>query len=353
MKPTPTLTLRSGVTIGHGHPCFVVAEVGNNHQGDFAIACRMVEAAAAAGVNGVKFQKRHMPSLLTDQGMQAPYTGPNSFGATYGAHRAALELDLDQMAKLKALAEEKGMVFFASSWDIVSLEEMARLDVELLKICSADLVNVPLLRKTAAQGAPIIMSTGMSTLDQVDNAVDELRAFHSDIALLHCNSSYPCAETDICLPVMRTLRDRYNLPVGYSGHEKGLGPSVAAVALGACIVERHFTLDRSQRGTDHQASLEPDDFARLVAMIRETEQAVLCDQKRIFPTEAATAAKLRKSVVAASDLAPGRVLGNGDLTVKSPGTGISPLRWDEIMGATLIKPLAKDQQLTWDMISKP
>ncbi len=349
----PVITLASGRRIGPGCPCFVVAEVGNNHQGDMETARRMVREAARAGADAVKFQKRETAALLTTEGARAAYSGPNSFGATYGEHRDALELSAAQFAELKQLAESLGMVFFASAWDAPSLGVLAGLKVELLKVCSAEVVNVPMLRRMAALGLPVVLSTGMSTLAQVDRAVAELSARHRDIVLLHCNSSYPCDEADIALPVMDELARRYGLPVGYSGHERGLGPSVAAVARGACMIERHFTLDRTQRGTDHQASLEPDDLALMVRMIREVERAMLVAEKRVTPTEAAMAVKLRKSLVAARDLPAGTVLAPDDLTVKSPGDGLSPELWDAVIGNSLTVALPRDGQLLPAMLAMP
>ncbi len=345
------ITTRSGLRIGQGQSCFIVAEVGNNHQGDMGLARRMVEEAAKAGVQAVKFQKRHLESLLTRSGREAPYCGANSFGPTYGAHRLALELDVAQMGELKAQAESLGLVFFASAWDEVSLDEMLGLGVELLKVCSADLVNVPLMRRVAATRLPVILSTGMSSLEEIDAAVALIRSYHNQLVLLHCNSSYPCLEEQIGLPVMDTLRERYGLPVGYSGHERGLAPSVASVALGACVVERHFTLDKNQTGTDHQASLEPAELALLVRMVREVEESMLQKGKKVFPEELAAAKKLRKCLVFSRDLPAGHVLTSADLTTRSPLDGISPVHWDEVLGAVLLRSVKHEEPLQWETLS--
>ncbi len=353
MAKHPHITLRSGRAIGAGHPCFIVAEVGNNHQGDLEHAKRMIEEVAKAGADAVKFQKRHLESLLTRAGREAPYTGPNSFGPTYGAHRLALELSAAQMAELKTLAESLGLVFFASAWDEVSLKEMLELDVELLKVCSADLVNLPLLRRVAASRLPVILSTGMSSLEEIDAALAVVHAEHDDVAVLHCNSSYPCAEEQIGLPVMDTLRERYGVPVGYSGHERGIAPSVAAVALGACIVERHFTMDKTQPGTDHKASLEPAELAQMVAMIREVEKAMVVKGKIVFPEEQAAAKKLRKGLVFSRDLPAGHVLTASDLTTRSPLVGVSPVHWDEVLGSVLKKPVKLEEPVQWEHVSQP
>ncbi|MDD3313708.1 N-acetylneuraminate synthase family protein [Pseudodesulfovibrio sp.] len=345
------ITLRSGISIGRRRPCFIVAEIGNNHQGEFDVARRMIDEAAAAGVQAVKFQKRDMEALLTREGRAAPYTGRNSFGPTYGEHRNALELSIDQMARLKEYSESLGLVFFASAWDDPSLAQVLDLDVELLKICSADLVNVPLVRKYARSRIPIILSTGMSTLEDIDVAVGEIRAWHNDVILLHCNSTYPCPEDQIGLPVMDALRDRYHLPVGYSGHEKGIGPSVGAAALGACVVERHFTLDKTLKGTDHQASLEPAELAAMVSMIREVERAMGVKGKKVFPEEQAAAKKLRKCIVFSRDLPAGHILAEADLTTRSPRVGVSPVHWDEVIGATLNRPVKHEEPVQWDALS--
>ncbi len=344
------VVLPSGTVIGHGHPCFVVAEIGNNHQGKLEIAKEMVYAVAECGADAVKFQKRHTPSLLTREGILAPYTGPNSFGSTYGAHRDALELDIEEMAQLKDLAERLGLTFFASAWDMVSLRQLFGLKVELLKIASADLVCLPLLREIGRSGVPVIASTGMSTWAEIETAVAELQMFHDNIVLLHCNSSYPCPEDEIALPVMHDLRARFGLPVGYSGHEEGLAPSLAAAAQGACVVERHFTLNKMLPGTDHKASLEPGQLKSLVGMIRDVERAMRETEKKVFPKEESTAKKLRKSIVAARIIPAGKIITAEDLTVKSPGTGISPLEWDAVVGRKAVREIREDTLLGWEMM---
>ncbi|MBU1247660.1 MAG: N-acetylneuraminate synthase family protein [Proteobacteria bacterium] len=351
MRKVHAVELKSGVTIGMGFPCFVVAEIGNNHQGELALAKELVKASADAGVNAVKFQKRRTEALLTRAGREAPYTGKNSFGPTYGEHREALELTVDHMRELKAYAESFGLVFFASCWDEPSLDEILALDVDVMKVASAELVNVPFLRKLGASGVPVILSTGMSSIEEIDTALAEIRRYHNNIILLHCNSRYPCPDEQIGLPVIETLREMYNVPVGYSGHERGMGPSVAAAALGACVVERHVTLDRNMRGTDHQVSLEPDQLKTMVSMIREVELACEVKGKKVFPEEQAAAKKLRKCIVFSRDLPAGHVLAEADLTTRCPRDGVSPVHWDEVLGATLKVPVKHEEPLQWDTVS--
>lgn len=345
------VTLPSGKNIGHDHPVFIVAEIGNNHQGDLDTALEMVRHAARCGVDAVKMQKRNSRVLLTKEGYAAPYRGPNSFGLTYGEHRDALELNVEEMSRVKALAEELGLVFFASAWDSASMRQMAELGLELIKIPSADMGCIPLLRQVAGLGVPVVLSTGMNGLPEIDTAVAALRSFHDDIVILHCNSTYPCPDDLIGLPVIQHLRRRYKLPVGYSGHERGLGPSVAAAALGACVIERHFTLDKSQQGTDHKASLEPPELAALTHMVREVERAMELKEKQVCPSEIATAKKLRKSIVFARDLPAGHVLTESDLTVKCPGTGLSPLFWNDVLGSTLKTRVRREEMLAWEAIT--
>jgi sialic acid synthase SpsE len=345
-------TLSCGREIGNNKECFIVAEIGNNHQGRFDLAAVMIEEAAKAGADAVKFQKRDIPSLLTSYMYNQPYKSPDSFGPTYGKHREALELSIEDFSRLKEIAEQKGLIFFSSVWDEKSLHEVNSLGVEIIKICSADLVNIPLLRKAASLSKIIFLSTGMSTIEEIDVAVEEISSLNDKLILLHCNSSYPCDEEQIALPVISFLSKRYKVPVGYSGHEVSIAPSVAAVALGACVVERHFTLDKSLCGTDHKVSLTPLEFKELVKGIREVERAIKVKEKRVFDEEKKVALKLRKSIVAKRDLRKGTILTEEDITVKSPGTGISPIYWDKIIGRELKQDIQKDELLTWKHVEK-
>ncbi|MGE4556335.1 MAG: N-acetylneuraminate synthase family protein [Desulfovibrionaceae bacterium] len=353
MSSQRSIQVGTNVLVGPGEPCFMVAEIGNNHQGDVSLAREMVHAAAEAKAQAVKFQKRNTKALLTAKGRMAPYNGNAAFGPTYGEHRDALELSVEDMAQLKELAESLGLVFFASVWDMVSLKEMAGLQCGLIKVSSADMVSLPLLRAIGKLHIPVFLSTGMSSLEEIDAAVAELKNFHNQIVLLHCNSTYPCPEDEIGLPVIRQLAQRYRLPVGYSGHEAGIGPSVASTAFGACVVERHFTMDKTLRGTDHKASLEPEEFGRMAAMIREVEAAMRVTEKKVFPSEAIAAGKLRKSVIFARDLPAGHVLTEKDILAKCPGGGVSPLSWEKILGCKLLTRVGCEEAFEWGHVSKP
>lgn len=334
-----------GRSIGDGEKVFVVAEIGLNHNGDLGLAEQLVRSAAQAGVDAVKFQKRDARSLLTRAQYDAPYTGGNSFGATYGEHREALELSTDELARLKELAESLGLVFFASAWDLPSVDVCENLDIELYKIASADVTNLPLVDRVAATGKPVLMSTGMSTEAEVSDAVDAVRAHHDQLVLLSCVSTYPAEFEEVNLAAMPWLRERFECLVGYSGHERGIAISAVAAGLGACVIERHFTLDRTMKGPDHAASLETPGLTRLVRDIRAVETAMGSAGLRLVEREHAMRTKLAKSVVAARALPVGTVLQREDLVTKSPGDGMSPGSLASIIGQSLNRSLGPDEPL--------
>lgn len=327
-------------------PCLLVAEIGSNHQGDADIAARCIEEAAKAGADMVKFQKRHLPSLFTSGGMSRPYPGRNSFGKTYGEHRARLELSTHTLGELKAFAESLGLVFFASVWDEQSLEDVLSLGVSLLKLPSADVTNLSLVRRAASAGPPLVLSTGMSTLAEIDAAVATARESQEHLLLLHCNSSYPCAPDEIGLPVMDLLARRYGLPVGYSGHETGIAPSLAAAALGARLIERHFTLDKSLPGSDHACSLTPAEFGHLARMVREVEAALRVREKRIFPGERRAAAKLRKNVVTVKTLPSGHTLTPEDVVLRCTESPEALTNPQDAIGRRLVRSVPAGQPLS-------
>lgn len=271
--------------------CVVVAEIGQNHQGDLEIAKELIRQAKICGADAVKSQKRDIRSLLTPEEYRRPYESPHSFGATYGEHREALELSGGEFAELILFARKLGIEFFASPWDVRSAELLNRLGMRLFKVPSACVTNLPLLRTLAAFKKPLILSTGMSTLEEIDRAMEILQG--CEVALLQCTSAYPCAFEDIHLRVLETLRCRYGVPVGLSGHHRGIAVDAAAVALGARILERHFTLDRTMKGSDHAASLEPPGLARLVRDVRAVERALGSPEKRVLSCEVPAMEKLR------------------------------------------------------------
>jgi sialic acid synthase len=271
--------------------CFVIAEIGQNHQGDLEIAKELIRQAKICGADAVKSQKRDVRSLLTPEEYRRPYNSPHSFGATYGEHREALELSPRQYAELLLFARRMGIEFFASPWDTKSAELLHRLGMNLFKIPSACVTHLTLLRQIASYRKPVLLSTGMSTLEEIDAAMEALRG--TEVAILQCTSAYPCDFRDVHLRVLTTLQERYGVPVGLSGHHRGIAVDVAAVALGARIIERHFTLDRTMKGSDHAASLEPPGLSRLVRDIRAVESALGRAEKRVQECEVPALEKLR------------------------------------------------------------
>ena len=336
----------NGRTIDYGQPCFVIAEIGLNHNGRMDIAKAMIEAAKRAGADAVKFQKRDPKACLTAAALEAPYTGRNSFGPTYGAHRAALELSAAQLGTLREFANGIGLHFFASAFDVTSLKILVELGVPVLKIPSCDLTHRELLNAAIATSLPLILSTGMATEVELDRAVDTLHQARAErrLALMHCVSGYPVENQDANLRRMDWLR-RYAVPVGYSGHEKGTAISVAAVARGASLLERHLTLDRTMPGPDHAASLEPKGFTQLVRDIRKIEAALGPQIEQPMPCEMASKRKLRKCAVAAGDITAGTVLGNWHVRYKSPEVegGIAADR--QIWGKKVIRDIAQDEPI--------
>jgi len=276
--------------IGEGHPCFVVAEIGINHNGDLDAAKRLISVAVGAGCQAVKFQKRTIDVVYTQEELDRPRESP--FGNTNRELKVGLEFGADQYREIDRYCRDVGILWFASCWDEASVDFMEAFDPPCYKVASASLTDDVLLRYTRAKGRPILMSTGMSSLEQVDHAVELLGK--DDLVLFHTNSSYPSSYTELNIRAVHTLAQRYGVPVGYSGHETGIASTVAAVAIGACAVERHITLDRANWGSDQAASLAPNGITRLLRDIRLVEAAMGDGVKRVFPSEVPVMKKLRR-----------------------------------------------------------
>lgn len=347
-------TLRVGERlIGDGQPVFFIAEAGVNHNGRLDLARRLVQIAADCGADAVKFQKRNVRDILIAEALERPYLTPTSLGATYGEHRERLELSEDDYHELWKLATERGLIFLASGWDRRSVDFLDELGVVAFKTASADLTNLPLLEHIARKGKPMFISTGMATMDEVSEALALVRRYLDDqVVLLQCTSLYPCDNDKLNLRVMLTYRQRFDVLVGYSGHERGLAPTEAAAALGACVIERHFTIDRTMVGPDHAASLEPEGLRRLIRNIRNIEKALGDGEKRLLPEERAVRERLAKSIVAACDIPAGTVITADMLTTKGPGNGLEPRHIPALCGVIAEKPIKGDtlipaEALTW------
>ena len=348
----PTLQLGSQ-TVGGSEPTYIIAEIGINHQGEVEIAKKLIKEAADAGANAVKFQKRTIKRILTHEGLEMPYDNRNSFGKTYGEHKKALELSESDYQELKAFAEEHEVDFIASGWDEESIDFLDNLGIPFFKMASADLTNIPLLVHTAKKNKPMIISTGMASMEMVETAVNAIKPFQVPLCILQCTSTYPSVFEEINLGVIHTFKQSFSdAVIGYSGHELGIAITEAAVALGAKIVERHFTLDRTMKGGDHAASLEPGGFSKLVRDIRHIESAMGGTIKQVQESEAPIFKKLAKSVVSLVKLPAGTTLSRDMLTTKGPGTGISPARMDELIGRSVLKDIdadvvLKDEYINW------
>jgi N-acetylneuraminate synthase len=284
-------TVKIGNTLaGDDQPCYIIAEIGINHNGDMNLAKRLIAVASAAGCNAVKFQKRRVDVVYTAEELAKPRESP--FGTTNGDLKRALEFGIKDYEEIDAYCRTLDIPWLVSCWDEQSLEVMRPFALPCFKIASASLTDDSLLEKTRELGKPIILSTGMSTLEEMDHAVSVLGK--RDLILLHACSAYPASYEELNLRVIPQLRERYGVPVGYSGHETGIPSSVAAVALGACCVERHITLDRAMWGTDHAASLEPNGITRLVRDIRLIEKSMGDGVKRVYDSEIPVRNKLRR-----------------------------------------------------------
>lgn len=276
--------------VGDGQPCYVIAEIGINHNGDPLVAQKLIDVAALAGCEAVKFQKRTIDVVYTPEELAKPRESP--FGETNGALKRGLEFGRAEYEQIDAYCRNKPMAWTASGWDEASVDFIDQFDPPFYKIASASLTDDALLSHTRAKGKPIVLSTGGSSLDQIDHAVEVLGK--GDLILLHCCSTYPSQYTELNLRAIPALRERYDVPVGYSGHETGIASSVAAATLGACVVERHVTLDRSLWGSDQAASLEPNGIMRVVRDIRLVETALGDGVKTVLPSEIPVMQKLRR-----------------------------------------------------------
>jgi N-acetylneuraminate synthase len=267
--------------IGGSEPCFVIAEIGINHNGDLETAKQLIDVAASAGCDAVKFQKRTIDLVYSKEELDKPRESP--FGTTYRELKEGLELGIDDYREIDRYCRELGIMWFASCWDEPSVDLIDQLHPPCYKIASASLTDDSLLRHTRSKGKPIILSTGMSTLEQIDHAVQILG--EDELVILHCTSAYPSPPEELNLRVIHTLESRYHCPIGYSGHEVGISTTVAAMVIGAKIVERHVTLDRAMWGSDQAASMEPQGIKRLVEYIRTIERAMGDGNKVIYPSE--------------------------------------------------------------------
>ena len=324
---------------------FVIAEAGVNHNGSIEVAKELVDVAARAGADAVKFQTFKAENLVCKNAEKANYqmettdTSESQFEML-----KKLELTFDMHQQLITYCKQKNIMFLSTPFDIDSLYFLVDLGVEIIKIPSGEITNYPLLREVGKTGKEVIISSGMSTLDEVREALDILKEFGSKrITVLHCNTEYPTPYEDVNLNAMVTMREKLNINVGYSDHTSGIEIPIAATALGASVIEKHFTLDKSMEGPDHKASLEPMELEKMIASIRIVEKAMGNGVKEPSDSESKNINIVRKSIVAKHNIPSGNVFTEENLTTKRPGTGISPMRWSEVIGKVASRDIMEDE----------
>ena len=314
----------------------IIAEAGVNHNGDLELAKQIVKAAANAGADLVKFQTFTAERLAIDSAPKADYQNQTTDQKqSQFAMLRQLELTAEMHEQLIVYCSKQGIGFFSTGFDLQSVDYLASLGADRFKIPSGEITNLPYLRHVGAFGKPLILSTGMATLGEIEAALDACEIAgtpRSRITVLHCNTEYPTPMQDVNLRAMCSIRDAFGVAVGYSDHTLGIEVPIAAVALGATVIEKHLTIDRNLPGPDHKASLEPDEFAVMVRAIRNIEQAMGDGIKRPSPSESKNKSIARKSLVAARSIKAGERFTPENLTAKRPGTGMSPMNWDEFMG---------------------
>jgi sialic acid synthase len=337
----------NGVEIEDGGPCYVIAEVGHNHQGDLQQARDLISAAKECGVDAVKLQKRSNRTLYTREFFDQPYDNEFSFGRTYGEHREALELSADEYAELQEYAREVGITFFATAFDFESADFLAELGMPAFKFASGDIRNTPLLRHVAAFGTPMLLSTGGADLVDIDRAVEAILPINQQLCVLQCTAAYPADTDDLNLNVITTLRERYpELVIGLSDHQNGIAMAVVAYMLGARVIEKHFTLNHAAKGTDHAFSLMPEGMRKLVRDLQRVPGALGDGVKRSLPIEEAPIRKMGKKLVAAQQLDQGHVLAAEDVAIKSPADGgLPPYELERIVGLRLRRRLVADENV--------
>ena len=340
--------------ITDGPQSYVIAEIGNNHQGDLNICKKMFLSAKQCGVNAVKLQKRTNKVLYTKKLYNSPYDNENSFGATYGEHREFLEFDADEYQELLKYAEELGLAFLCTAFDIPSVIFLEDIGIHGYKIASGDLKNTPLIEYIAKTGKPVILSTGGGTLEDVQRAYDRIRPWNRNFCILQCTACYPVEPEDMNLKVIKTFLETFpDVLIGLSDHQNGISMALVAYMLGARIFEKHFTLNHSWRGSDHSFSLEPVGMTKLCRDLKRATYAIGDGVKRPIPGEVKPLIKMGKQLVASRDIPPGHVMTAKDIAVKSPtDVGLPPYNLENVIGSIARVSLNEDDPITWDVVRK-
>ena len=334
-----------------GKKPFVVAEIGHNHQGNFDQALELIKEAKNCGVDAVKFQKRDNKALYTKAFYNSVYDHENSFGEVYGTHREFLEFDFEQFKDLKAFSDEIKIGFFATPFDKPSVDLLAKLELPAYKIASADLTNTPLQKEIAKLNKPVFLSTGGGSLDDVKRAVDNISKINDKLIVMHCTASYPASIKDMNLSVISVFKKEFKkFGIGLSDHENGIDAGPIAYMLGARYFEKHFTLNRSNKGTDHSFSLEPQGLSRFVRNTRRIKDMMGSENKKLLKSEEKPLFKMKKSIVIKKDLKAGHLLKYEDLSFKSPGGGLEPYMYEKLIGKKLLKDHETDELILFENI---
>ncbi|MCH5228641.1 MAG: N-acetylneuraminate synthase [Muribaculaceae bacterium] len=326
----------------------IIAEAGVNHNGSLETAMKMVDAAVEAGADYIKFQTFHTDALVTALCEAADYQKENAGAVKQDEMLKNLELTYEDFQKLKDYCEKKGIGFLSTAFDEESVDFVASLNPDFIKVPSGELTNLPFLRKMASTGIPVIMSTGMATPEEIAKALAPFRKAgykNEDIVLLHCTTQYPAPMEDVNLLAMKTVSDSFGLPSGYSDHTLGIEIPIAAATLGASVIEKHFTLSREMEGPDHKASLEADELASMVKAIRNIEIALGNGVKEVKDSERANITAARRSIVARNPISKGQTIREEDICTKRPATGLSPMFWDKVVGSTAKRDFAPDEMI--------
>ena len=327
----------------------IIAEAGVNHNGSLVTAKKMVDAAVDAGVDVIKFQTFNSSKLVSKEARQAEYQKKNIGSGDNDSQLEMLrklELSVGDHHELVDYCKQKGVMFFSTAFDLDSIDFLHTLGMGMWKIPSGEITNYPYLKKIAQYGEDVILSTGMCEISDIEAALEVLVSNgvrKEQVTILHCNTEYPTPYEDVNLLAMCEIRDKFSVNVGYSDHTRGIEVPIAAVALGATVIEKHFTLDRNMSGPDHKASLEPDELKAMVSGIRNIENALGTGHKTVSASEQKNISVARKSIVAACDIKKGDVLTDNNLTVKRPGNGISPMRWEQVVGTYAVRDFQEDE----------
>lgn len=342
-----------GMNINENSDCFIIAEIGHNHQGNMDKAKALFLQAKDCGVNAVKLQKRDNKTLYTRAMYESPYDNENSFGPTYGMHREVLEFGREEYIELKRYAKELGLVMFATAFDFPSADFLAELDMPAYKVASGDLTNTPLLKYIAKLGKPMLVSTGGATIADVQRAYNTIMPINPQLCLMQCTASYPCEPEEMNLRVIETYQRLFpGAVIGLSDHQNGISAALIAYLLGARIIEKHFTLNRAWKGTDHAFSLEPGGMHRLVRDLHRASLMLGDGEKRAYPSEIKPLTKMRKKLVASKDLPAGHILTYEDLSMKSPGDGLLCYELENVIGCVLTKMINQDDAISPEILEK-